>query len=122
MEIHKDFGSFMKSVSGHKSLHPGTIRLDGKQTGGSLKTFGLFRHLDRVWQVREDTHYRPLEIALEAYNTRRDHFIESDTKNGKGECLSLVGELRAIQIEELRRIQKPPFKYMYIYPTHRPKL
>jgi hypothetical protein len=106
--VYEDFVSFMRScVLPHQAQHPNDIRLDGEQTGGKRKAFGYFRYSGREWKVDEDTRYEPLMLAYSAADSGEDPFVESDTTTGKGQCLSLIGKLRARQ--------KSGPKHMYIY-------
>jgi hypothetical protein len=106
--IHKSFISFMEDcvLPRHRD-HSNDIRLDGEQTGGKRKAFGYFSYNGRDWKVDEDTHYRPLELAYNAFKTGQDPFVDNTTTTGKARCLVLV--------PEIRELQRSRAKHLYIY-------
>lgn len=92
-----------------RAADPAARRLDGWTSGGNMAVAGVFRYDGREWRVHEDSHYEPLLIAYEAFNSGdRAPFVEKPTKHGT--CLDLKPDLRA-------RLTTPRFKYLYIYET-----
>lgn len=107
---HPDFVAFVEAVAlPSKAAQPNAIRFDGALTGGNFDVVGTFRHHGKEWKVHADTHYRPLELAYAAAQSKQDPFVETPTK--RGVCLVLT--------QQLRGQQKSRAKYLYIYQVNR---
>ena len=109
-EICEDFKSFMRDCVTPNRDRSG-IRLDGETKGSSRKVFGYFRYKKQTWKVHEDTHYVPLDLAISAFDSGEDPFVESVTATGKGIRLALSNKLRELQRER----QQSRYEYLYIY-------
>jgi hypothetical protein len=108
MEIFDSFSSFMTHVKNLEREHPDWTRLDGETEGNSRKAFAYFRRDNKLWKVDEDTHFEPLNLALDAEREGEDPFDQRPTsRSTKRFCLELKSKIRSRQ--------KSRAKYLYIY-------
>lgn len=91
--IFDDFQTFYnESVLPLKSQYRDCVRLDGKTEGSNRKAFGYFKYQDQVWKVDADTYIEKLDIAFLMCSKSTDPFIVRQTRDGRGKCLTIMGE------------------------------
>lgn len=89
-ESFQDF--YEQLVQKLKEDHPGYLRLDGREKGGSRWPHAFFYYGNQRWKVDEDTRIEKLDKAYALLMEGQDPFLITSTIGEKGKCLLIKGE------------------------------
>lgn len=90
---YKDFKEFyLQAVLPLKEQNPTYRRLDGKDAGSTRNVFAYFFYKDKKWRVGADTYIDRLKLAFEQAELSDEPFVIKDTRDYKGERLSIKGQ------------------------------